>query len=66
MPFVAAIEVHLLLDDTAVVPAEGDERYLGGLRMHGTLFGFSEVCNSYFLQGINNCIVLINWQRTRN
>ena len=51
MPFVAAIEVHLLLDDIAVVPAEGDERYLGGLRMHGTLFRFSEVCNSYFLHG---------------
>ena len=44
-PFVATVafvmyKFHLLLDDIAVVAAEGDERCLGGLRMHKTLFCF--------------------------
>ena len=65
MPFVAAVaflmyqKVRLLLDDIAVVAAEGDERYLEGPQMHRTLFRFSEVHNSHFLHG-SNCVVLIN------
>ena len=50
-------QVHLLLDDIAVVAAEGDER---GPRMHRTPFRFSELHNSHFLHG-SNCVVLINW-----
>ena len=62
MPFVAAVafviyqKVHLLLDDIAVVATEGDERCLGGLQMHRTLFCFSELRNSHFLYG-SNCVV---------
>ena len=65
MPFVAAVafvmyqKVHLLLDNIAVVAAEGDERCLGGPRMHRTPFRFSELHNSHFLHG-SNCVVLIN------
>ena len=53
MPFVAAVafvmyqKLHLLLNDIAVVAAEGDERCLGGPRMHKT-------------PQTNNCIVTIN------
>ena len=65
IPFVAAVtfvmcqKVHLLLDDITVVAAEGDERCLGGPRMHRTLFRFSELHNSHFLHR-SNCGVLIN------
>ena len=65
MPFVAAVaflmyqKVCLLLDDIAVVAAEGDERYLEGPQMHRTLFRFSEVHNSHFLHR-SNWEVLIN------
>ena len=57
MLFVAAVtfvmyqKVHLLLNDIAVVAAEGDECCLGGPRMHRTPFGFSELHNSHFLHG---------------
>ena len=53
MPFVAAVafvmyqKVRLLLDDIAVVAAEGDERCLEGLRMHRTPFRFSELHESF-------------------
>ena len=33
-------EVHLVLDDIAVVAAEGDEKYLGGPQMHENPFHF--------------------------
>ena len=65
VPFVAAVafvmyqKVHLLLDDIAVVAAEGDERCLGGPQMHRTLFRFSEVHKGHFLHG-SNFVVLIN------
>ena len=36
-------KVHLLVDDIAVVAAEGDERCLGGPRIHRTPFRFSEL-----------------------
>ena len=73
MAFVAAVafvmyqKVHLLLDDTLEVAAEGDERYLRGpqmhRQMHRTPFRFIELRNSHFLHenSRNNCIVLINW-----
>ena len=57
MPFVAAVafvmyqKVRLLLDDIAVVAEEGEERCLGGPRMHRTPFHFSELYNSHFLNG---------------
>ena len=44
MPLVATVtcvmyhEVHLLLDDIAVVAVEGNKRYVEGLRMQGTPF----------------------------
>ena len=65
MPFVAAVtfvmyqKIHLLLDDIAIVAAEGDERCLGGPRTHRTWFCFSELHNSHFLHG-SNCVALIN------
>jgi len=34
---------HLLFDDIAVLVAEGDEKCLGGPRMHRTPFQFSEL-----------------------
>ena len=43
--------VHLLLDDILVVAGEGDERCLGGPRMHRTPFHFSELYDSHFLNG---------------
>jgi len=55
MPFVATVtfvmyqKVCLLLDDIVVVAGEGDERCLGGPRMHRTPFHFSELYNSHFL-----------------
>ena len=66
MPFVAAVaflmyqKVCLLLDDIAVVAAEGDERYLEGPWMYRTSFHFSELHNSHFLHR-SNCVVVINW-----
>jgi len=35
--------------DIAVVAAEGDERCLGGLRMHRTQFRYLKLHNSHFL-----------------
>ena len=69
MPFVAAVtfvmyqKVHLLLNDIAVVAAEGDERCSRGPHMHRTPFSFLELRNSHFLHenSHNNCAVLINW-----
>ena len=51
-PFVATVafvmyKFHLLLDDIAVVAAEGDERCLGGPRMHKTLVLLSKLHNSH-------------------
>ena len=65
MPFVATVayvklcKVYLLLDDIAVVAVKGDEKCLGGPRMHRTRFRFSKLHNSHFLHG-SNCVVLIN------
>ena len=75
MPFVATVafivyqKVHLLLDDITVVATEGDERCLGGLRMHKTLSTFQNhttVISSTEIH-TNNCIVLINesWNQTQ-
>ena len=49
MPFVAAVafvNVHLLLDDIAVIAAEGDEWCLRSPQMHRTPFCFLELRNN--------------------
>ena len=43
--------VNLLFDDIMVVAMEGDEKCLGGPRMHTTPFCFSELHNSHLLHG---------------
>ena len=56
--------VHLLLDDIAVVAAEGAERCLGGLQMHIELHcafqNYITVISSKEIH-TNNSVVFINW-----